>query len=48
MKKKFLPLELDILRVYAQDVLTGSPETPETPTYGADSTDDYGFDFWGE
>ena len=44
MKKKFLPLELDILRVYAQDVLTGSPEGE----YGTDGTDDFGYDFWGE
>ncbi len=46
MKKKFLPLELDILQVYAQDVLTGSNEGSDEPTYGSDSTDDYGFDFW--
>lgn len=48
MKKKFLPLDLQIVRMNEEDVLASvlSSESTQTATYGSEGTDDFGFDFW--
>ena len=43
MKKRYYSLELEFISLSEQDVLTNSQEQG---SFGADSEDDYGFDFW--
>ena len=43
MKKRYYTLELEVISLCKQDVLTMSNEIG---SFGADNEDDYGYDFW--
>ena len=43
MKKRYYTLELEVISLCEQDVLTMSNEIG---SFGADNEDDYGYDIW--